>query len=77
MKKYGMPYLNVIPLFRETSKFRANKLGYRYPDYDDKVIRYIRKLYQSKAEDLVHSPTMPQAFSLLLWINTCPCFAYS
>ncbi|MFY9177270.1 MAG: aminoglycoside 6-adenylyltransferase [Caldicoprobacterales bacterium] len=37
-------------LFRETSKFVANKLGYRYPDYDDKVIRYIRKLYQSKAE---------------------------
>lgn len=37
-------------LFRETSKFVAKELGYRYPDYDENVTKYIRKLYKSKVE---------------------------
>ncbi len=37
-------------LFRETSKFVAKELGYRYPDYDEKVTQYIKKLYKSKIE---------------------------
>jgi len=30
-----------IELFRETSQFITGKLGYQYPDYDEKVSRYL------------------------------------
>lgn len=35
-------------LFRETALYVAEKLGYRYPDYDEKVSEYIKKLFENK-----------------------------
>ncbi|NMA84895.1 MAG: aminoglycoside 6-adenylyltransferase [Epulopiscium sp.] len=34
-------------LFRETSRYLAEKLGYKYPDYDEQVTAYIKMLYEA------------------------------
>lgn len=35
-------------LFREASRYVAEKLGYSYPDYDEKVTAYIKRLYEER-----------------------------
>jgi aminoglycoside 6-adenylyltransferase len=35
-------------LFRENAGYVAEKLGYAYPDYDEKVTAYLKKLFEER-----------------------------